>query len=151
MRWEIFGWVNWLFNPIWILMNKEIYFISGSSDEKFRTVHKDAEIPLNPTVLNAQVSARRLWASNQRHLLRQLQLLFCPRECPVWTVPDLRIFGANWCKKGQNSLFMQDCWDAHVDVINGKSGSWIRVASNNSALVVCLNHFNKATVHNARW
>ena len=47
----------------------------------------------------ALVSAWLLWESNQRHVLRQLQVLFCPREQPVWTVPDLCIFGANWCKR----------------------------------------------------
>ena len=46
----------WLFNQIWVMMNKhneETYLISASSDEKIRTVHKDAKSPLHPTVLNS--------------------------------------------------------------------------------------------------
>ena len=120
--------------------------IFASSDEKFRTVHKDANflfIWLFSVFWIARVSAWRLWESNQRHVLWQLQVLFCSRERPVWTVPCLRIFGANWCKKGQNSLFWKYCWRPLTRDIDSKCRTWTNVASNNSALAVCLYHFSK--------
>ena len=97
----------------------------------------------------ARVSAWWLWESNQRHVLRQLQVLFCPRERPVWTIHDLRIFGANWCKKGQNSLFSIYTWCSSNRSVESECGNWTRDTSVNSTLAVRLNHYNKATVHNA--
>ena len=142
----------WLFNQIWIMMNKDtmkklIWFLP--------VVTRNFELSTRtPKFLSirlfwiARVSAWRLWESNQRHVLRQLQVLFCPRERPVWTIHDLRIFGANWCKKGQNSLFSIYSWCSSNRTIESVCRNWTRDTSINSTLAVCLNHYNKAAVHN---
>ena len=116
----------WLFNQILIMMYKDtmkklIWFLP--------VVTRNFELSTRtPKFLSVRLfwiargSAWRLWESNQRHVLRQLQVLFCPRERPVWTIHDLRIFWANWCKKGQNSLSRYIVDALHTELLRESVG-----------------------------
>ena len=126
--------------------------ISSSSDTKFLTVHKDAKIPLHPTVLSnaSHWQCLSIVREQSEECIETAASAVLPQRVPCLNYSWFAHLWSKLVQKGAKlPFFWKYSWYTCNRTVESKCRIWTSVTSNNSTFALCLNSYNKAPVHNA--